>query len=715
MVNKIFLQSLCSVLFATIVWAQTTPKPQSTPTPPSEQAEDVLKIFTELRQTDVMVFDAQGKFVDGLTRENFELRVDGKPVPITFFERVEAGAREEESKWLAARDQRTTQPAKEPAPTSYGRKVLFFVDDIHLAPASVEQARNLITKYIDQEQTENDEAQIVSASGRIGFFQQLTDNKTVLRHAVQRLTHYPRTGKDYEHPPMSQYHAFQIDRGDTVTLEYFVDETVKHNRLMTRPVATDLVRARAANFMRQSSHWVLKTLGALDQLIRDSTNVPGRKVLFFISDGFLVDSNYTDLSNAIRTLASSAARAGVVIYSIDARGLVVTLVDDRSGADPTGRLLRSSQGEVFAFQDSLNSLAVDSGGRALFNHNDLYAAVDRGLKETSFYYLLGWSPERTDEKPNKFRRLDVAVAGRPELTVRVRKGAFNLEAPKNTKREEAEKTKPVAAKLQDALGANAPSRDVPVSMALSYVDTPDKGPTLSISMEIPIEVLSSDVNEEKASRSSVDFAGAVFDKDGKSTSAFGQNVTVSEALKSGGRKLTYTHTVFPRPGLYQVRAAARDGLSGRVGTAKSWVEIPDLSASKLTLSSIVAGERPATLTEAPVAGGLFTEQVPLSIDRRFRRDSFLRCLVFVYNAVRRQSDRASDVAIQVQVLRNNRPVITTAVKPMATQAGHDPDRLPYATEVSLQGLSSGRYVLSITAIDRAAKTSASEQLRFEIL
>ena len=209
-----------------------------------------------------MVFDAQGKFVDGLTRDNFELRVDGKPVPITFFERVEAGAGKEEAQWLAAREQRVP---KEPAPTSYGRKVLFFVDDIHLSPTSVTQARSLISKYIDREQTENDEAQIVSASGRIGFFQQLTDNKIVLRHALERLTHYQRTGKDYDHPPMSQYHAFQIDRGDTETLNYFVDEMIKQNRLLTRPVATELVRNRAANMMRQSSHWVLKTLSALDK------------------------------------------------------------------------------------------------------------------------------------------------------------------------------------------------------------------------------------------------------------------------------------------------------------------------------------------------------------------------------------------------------------------------------------------------------------------
>jgi hypothetical protein len=104
----------------------------------------------------------------------------------------------------------------------------------------------------------------------------------------------------------------------------------------------------------------------------------------------------------------------------------------------------------------------------------------------------------------------------------------------------------------------------------------------------------------------------------------------------------------------------------------------------------------------------------LNVARRFKPDSFLRCLVFVYNATRTQPDRLTDVAIQVQVLRNNKPVITTPLKPVAAQPGHDHDRLPYATEVSLKGLTPGRYTLSITAIDRAAKTSASEQMRFDV-
>lgn len=338
-------------------------------------------------------------------------------------------------------------------------------------------------------------------------------------------------------------------------------------------------------------------------MIRDSTNLPGRKILFLISDGFLVNPNYNDMSNAIRSLGSTAARAGVVIYSIDARGLATALVDDRTGSDPSARLLRSSQGEAFAFQDPLNSLAQDSGGRALFNSNDLYAGVQTGLKETSLYYLLGWTPDRSGESPNKYRRLEVAVIGRPELTVRLRKGAFNVDtAPKSANRKELQKTQSTEARLQEALVAASPAREIPVSMALSYLDTPDKGPTLSVLMEIPTEALSSDANDAKLPPS-VDLAGAVFDQEGKSTSTFAQKVTLTDALKSDGRKLTYNHNFFPRPGLYQVRVAARDALSGRVGTAKSWIEIPDLTAKKLGLAaSSSASVRPRTVRPSVSAG-----------------------------------------------------------------------------------------------------------------
>ena len=105
---------------------------QTPPEPKGQDRSDVLRVYTELVQTDVMVFDRQGKFVNGLKRENFELRIDGKLKPIEFFEKVTAGTVSEESQIAAARGSSTsanssTSPG--PVPLDRGRSVFFYIDD----------------------------------------------------------------------------------------------------------------------------------------------------------------------------------------------------------------------------------------------------------------------------------------------------------------------------------------------------------------------------------------------------------------------------------------------------------------------------------------------------------------------------------------------------------------------------------------------------------
>jgi hypothetical protein len=106
--------------------------------------------------------------------------------------------------------------------------------------------------------------------------------------------------------------------------------------------------------------------------------------------------------------------------------------------------------------------------------------------------------------------------------------------------------------------------------------------------------------------------------------------------------------------------------------------------------------------------------VQFRVDHHFHVNSFLRFVVYVYNAMHAQTDARPDVALQVQVLRDNQPVITTALRKVSTEGAQDLDRLPYAADLSLEGLSAGRYVFQVTAIDRVSKTSTSQRMRFEI-
>jgi hypothetical protein len=178
-----------------------------------------------------------------------------------------------------------------------------------------------------------------------------------------------------------------------------------------------------------------------------------------------------------------------------------------------------------------------------------------------------------------------------------------------------------------------------------------------------------------------------------------------------GQDFAYGHSVYVKPGLYQVRVGVRDEKSGRAGTAHEWIEVPNLAGGQLALSSLLIGERAQTDTPSenePPRG------VQLSISHGFSASGYLRFLVFIYNASIAPADAKPDVALQVQVVRDEQPVITTVLKKVDTAGIPDLTRIPYAAEIPLKNLPSGRYVLKVTVVDRISKRSASQDTRFEI-
>ena len=99
---RIFLAISLNVLLFGPVSTQQVPGQVKTPTPPPEQTPDVVRVRTELVQTDLIVVDKRGHFVRGLTADDFELRVDSKAQALSFFEEVAAGSPEEEKQLTAA-------------------------------------------------------------------------------------------------------------------------------------------------------------------------------------------------------------------------------------------------------------------------------------------------------------------------------------------------------------------------------------------------------------------------------------------------------------------------------------------------------------------------------------------------------------------------------------------------------------------------------------
>ncbi len=441
--GQLFLSACVLGSVALPLFSQAQKRPAGQPSPTSSQT---IRVNVGLVQTDVMVFDRQERFVPDLKREQFELRVDGRVQTISFMEQVSAGSSQDEALW--AKEGGKPQPLPPlPAPTNSnpGRTLLFFLDDWHMTEDNVMRARAALTNLINESMGPKDLVAVFAASGQLGSEQPLTNDKAAVLALVERFNFQSPGVQDLASPPMTEAQAVLIEQNDMNVITYFV------SAMLGRPVQKDVqgwtarddrfgttareandaekvTRRRATELAQLSVGIGQRTLTGLRNILRAAETLPGRKLVFFLSDGFVLQPQRSDVVSRITDLTSAAARAGILIYSLDTRGLVVGLPTARTkrAGDITGSLAASGSSEVSAGQDALNALASDTGGRFLKNTNALDTALSTALHEMSRYYLLGWHIDPETLRPGKSSTIRVAVKGRSDLKVRVRQGTIDL-------------------------------------------------------------------------------------------------------------------------------------------------------------------------------------------------------------------------------------------------------------------------------------------------
>jgi VWFA-related protein len=694
---------------------------------PQKPADEVLRVNTELVQTAFTVVDKDGHFVDQLGQDQLELLIDGKPRPIGFFERVVAGSARERQ--LLTNPQPSAPTANAPAAIAdRGRTIVFFIDDLHLEPDSMHRTRDMLRLFIDHEMSSADSVAITSASGQIGFLQQFTRNKEVLKAAVERLSPIPYDVRGYGtgSTKMSEYMALDIDsrKSDDKVLKAFVAECMKQtNNFMKSAAALKLLEQTCTTQVKESARAILlqsgnitrNMYGSLDSLLKSTSRMPGRKLAFFVSDGFLMDTGAhgAELRDRLDHLIDSAQRAGVVVYTIHARGLVTDFPDASVKVPVDERLDMAKAGETTAMQDALNALAEDTGGRALRGTNYFDRWVSKVLDETSNYYVIAWRPENDQEKAAKFRRVKISVVGHPELVARAPRGyvegptaaATAASTPQKATANHAVTTPET--ELRDVLSDYQASPGLPASLSLTYLNTPKNEMLLTSSIQIGTGGLA--YGDDGKQPALVRIAAVILNDKGKIAGSFRNQLNVSpvDSSRGGGSVIYNDHTPLG-PGIYQVRAAARDEKSGRVGSAIQWIVIPDLTNHRLTTSSILLGGRVLENKSAKDT----TTQVQFSVDHRFPRTSHLGYWIFVYNA-KSDSAGAPNLTIQSEVVRAGKIVLSGPPRKIAA-AGPDSARIPFGEESALGSLLPGKYDLRVIVKDELAGTTVTQEIDFEV-
>lgn len=757
-----------ALLFLTLT-CFTYIRPAQSQNKEAQKSQDpaTLRIETELVQIDVVVTDKQGKLVSDLKREDFQIFEDGKPQTISNFS---VGTATRQANWLKtvpkASNNKTTATATTPiSPTiSAGRYLVMAVDDIHLKPGNLMLAKQTLTKFIDQQIGVSDQVAFVTTSGQVGMFQQFTTNREALRRAVTRLNAAGKTAtNNFDVPRITAYQAELIDNGDTDALELAVQELMARQN-MDRRMATSESQSRARMIIQENNHLTLATLSTLENIVRDLRGLPGRKVMVLLSDGFLLGGGRNGVHDNIRRITDAATKAGVVIYSLDARGLVA-MPDSMDASSPgffgTGALAgarsRIENSSIEADRDGMFALAEDTGGKAIFNNNDLNLGLQRVLDDTESYYLLAFEPT-VSYRDGRFRKLEVRLTSRPDLKVRTRKGYL---APDDKAAEKAERDLAKAAEkdkkktpeklateakaaaekqIISGLGSLFQRREVPVETAVTFINTPKDGIQTDVVAHIEASALNfSQVGDRYLAR--LDLVGVIYKEDGKSDQNFVETLNMNlrqssydEAVKNG---ITYVKHLSLKPGYYQLRLVARDDGGAQIGTASNWFDIPDLNQKQLTLSSIffpVPGQigEPATDPDKK-ADDKPKQQAsgrPAIVYRRFKIGTSFDFLIFAYNSVADAKGK-TDLAIQTQIYSGNKLILATPLKNFMTdsqQPAQDPQSsqstqaqtaqnqagLAYMARFTLDKFEPGEYELRLVVIDRNVKASAKRSINFTV-
>ena len=330
--------------------------------------------------------------------------------------------------------------------------------------------------------------------------------------------------------------------------------------------------------------------------------------------------------------------------------------------------------------------------------------------------MLAWRPDKEEEKSQKFRHVKVAVTGRPELTVRAPRGyvdgpppATETAAATSGEKTSGDKaTSKPEADLGGALSDYYAHGALPTQLSLTFLNTPKNETVLTSSMQIASYGLS--YGDDGKQPATIKLAGVILNDKGKIAASFKNQLNVNpvNAGESDASGVIYNHHTPIAPGIYQVRVAARDEKSGRVGSAMQFVVIPDLATRQLTTSSVLLGgqvlENAKTRDASP--------QIQLSVDHRFSRLARLGYWMFIYNA-KRDAAGAPNLTAQTQVLRDGQVLLASPQRKL-NQGGPDPDRIPFGEELSLQTLTPGRYDLRITVTDSLAGTSVMQTVDFEV-
>jgi len=509
---------------------------------PSQQESDYLiHVQSDLVLVNVTVRDKNGNFVQGLKPENFTILEDNKPQKVVSFdvENVDAVAPPDvtQVKPLPAAPSAPTPPVS-PAQSTVAqfkdrRLIVLFFDLSAMEPDEIEHAVTSAERYVDAQMAPADLVSIVSLGSSLQVNQDFTTGRALLKKQLDQFS--SGSGQGFE-------------EGTTGTTEGTPDTA--------QPFTADDTEYNIFNTDRR--------LEALRSVAEKLSYVQQKKSLIYFSSG--MDRTGIENESELRAAVNAAVRSNLAIYTMDMRGLQALVAGGeaqnaslRGATAYTGQATLNALNSNFTTQETLVTLASDTGGRAFLDSND-FSKIFKGVQQdTSTYYLLGYH-STNPARDGHYRRI-VVKSTLPGVKIDYRRGYYAPADYRHSTKNDKER------QLEEELASELPATDLPLYLGIAYFRLEGNKFFIPVSLVVPGSQIPF-VRSSDRDKATLDVIGMVLDSGQHPLNRIRDTVTlaVNTSAEVQKKNVQYETGMSLLSGKYHLKFVVRENQTGRMGS-----------------------------------------------------------------------------------------------------------------------------------------------------
>jgi VWFA-related protein len=533
------------------------------PALPSQQQTDyVFHSESDLVLVNVTVKDKSGKFVPGLKPADFTILEDNKPQKIVSFDVENVDA-------LPATDVAQAKPLPEstPVPATPAasaidkaaqfkdrRLIVLFFDLSAMEPDEIDHAVTSAEHYVDTQMLPADLVSIVSLGSSLLVNQDFTTDRALLKKQLDAFN--SGAGQGFEEATTG------TTEGTPDTGQPFTADDTEYNIFNTD-----------------------RRLEALRSVAEKLAFVQQKKSLIYFSSG--MDRTGIENQSELRAAVNAAVRSNMAIYTMDMRGLQALVAGGeaqnaslRGVSAYSGQATLNALNSNFTTQETLVTLASDTGGRAFLDSND-FSKIFKGVQQdTSTYYLLGYHSTNA-ARDGRYRRI-VVKSNVPGVKIDYRRGYYAPADYQHSTKDDNER------QLEEELASELPATDLPLYLGVAYFRLDGNKFFVPISLVVPGSQIPFARSSDR-DKATLDVIGMVLDNERHPLNRIRDTVKLAVSTSTDVQKknVQYDTGMSLLSGKYHLKFVVRENQTGRMGSFETDIEVPDLKTQPLKMSSVV--------------------------------------------------------------------------------------------------------------------------------